>query len=68
MPLLPRAGGPHDSIATFYVNQSEPGRLYTDYVLPYGHGLVPGQVVAAARRFAGASLYGAQKLTDLVLH
>ena len=55
-------------LATFYVNQNEPGRLYTDYVLPYAHGLAPDQVIAAARRFAGASLDGAQKLTDLIIH
>jgi hypothetical protein len=55
-------------LATFFVNQSEPGRLYADYVLPYAHGVVDAQIVAAARRFAGASLYGAQKLRELVLH
>ncbi len=55
-------------LATFFVSQSEPGRLYTDYVLPYAHGVAPGQVIAAARRFAGASLYGAQKLIDLTIH
>ncbi len=55
-------------LATFYVHQHEPGRLYADYVLPYTHGVVDAQIVAAARRFAGASLYGAQKLRELVLH
>ncbi len=55
-------------LTTFYVNQHEPGRLYADYVLPYTHGVVNAQIVAAARRFAGASLYGAQKLRELVLH
>ncbi len=55
-------------LATFYVHRNEPGRLYTDYVLPYGHGIVAAQVITAARRFAGASLYGARQLPELVLH
>ena len=53
---------------TFYVRADHRDRLCSRYVLPYDDRLIDTHVITAARRFAGASAYGAQKLDEYVVH
>jgi hypothetical protein len=53
---------------TFYVRADHRDRLCSHYVLPYVDRLIDTHVIMAARRFAGASAYGAQKLDEYAVH
>ena len=53
---------------SFHVRKSEADKLHSAYVLSYTQCVVDAHVVEAARRFAGASLYGAQQLHDWTLN
>jgi hypothetical protein len=55
-------------LASFHVRKNETDKLHSAYVLSYAHCVVDAHVVGAARRFAGASLYGAHQLHDFALH
>ena len=49
---------------TFYVRADHRDRLCSHYVVPFVDGVIDTHVITAARRFAGASAYGAQKLHE----
>jgi hypothetical protein len=51
-------------LPTFYVRSDYKDRLCSHYVLPYAGGVIDAHIITAARRFAGASAYGAQKLHE----
>jgi hypothetical protein len=55
-------------LPTFYVERRESDRLYAHYFLSYEDGLIDSQFIALTRCFAGAVVYGAQRLTEHVLH
>ena len=55
-------------LPTFYVRADHKDRLCSHFVLPYVDGVIESHVIAAARRFAGASAYGAQKLDEYAVH
>ena len=55
-------------LPTFYVRADHKDRLCSHYVLPYVDRLIDTHVITAARRFAGASAYGAQKLDEYAIH
>jgi len=55
-------------VPTFCVPADRKDRLCSHYVLPFTDGVIDTHVIAAARRFAGASAYGAQRLDEVVFH
>ena len=55
-------------LPTFFVRSDHKDRLCSHYVMSYVDGVIESHVIAAARRFAGASAYGAQKLDEYAVH
>ena len=51
--------------ATFHVRCDHKDRLSSHYVMTFADGVIDTHVTTAARRFAGASAYGAQQLDDV---
>ncbi len=56
------------ALPTFYVDPSQPDRLYSHHFLSFRDGLIDSQFVGLVRRFASASVYGARRLEEHVLH
>ena len=55
-------------VPAFYVRSDQKDRLCSHYVMTYVDGVIDVHVITAARRFAGASVYGAQKLDEYAVH
>jgi len=49
-------------LPTFHVRCDRKDRLSSHYVMTFVDGVIDTHVITAARRFAGASAYGAQQL------
>jgi len=49
-------------LPTFHVRCDRKDRLSSHYVMTFADGVIDTHVITAARRFAGASAYGAQQL------
>ena len=56
------------AVPTFFVDQSRPDRLCAHHFLSFRDGLIDSQFVGLVRRFASASVYGARRLEEHVLH
>jgi hypothetical protein len=52
-------------LPTFYIGCD---RLCSHYVMTFADGVIDTHVITAARRFAGASAYGAQKLDEYAVN
>ena len=55
-------------LPTFHVRCDHKDRLSSHYVMTFADGVIDTHVITAARRFAGASVYGAQQLDDYAVH
>jgi hypothetical protein len=55
-------------LPTFHVRCDHKDRLSSHYVMTFADGVIDTHVITAARRFAGASAYGAQKLDEYAVN
>jgi hypothetical protein len=55
-------------LPTFHVRCDRKDRLSSHYVMTFADGVIDTHVITAARRFAAASAYGAQKLDVYAVH
>ena len=55
-------------LPTFHVRCDHKDRLSSHYVMTFADGVIDTHVITAARRFAGASAYGAQQLDEYAVH
>ena len=55
-------------LPTFHVRCDRKDRLSSHYVMTFADGVIDTHVITAARRFAGASAYGAQQLDEYAVH
>ena len=55
-------------LPTFHVRCDHKDRLSSHYVMTFADGIIDTHVITTARRFAGASAYGAQKLDEYAVH
>jgi len=55
-------------LPTFHVRCDHKDRLASHYFMTFADGVIDMHVITAARRFAGASAYGAQKLDEYAVH
>src|SRR5215204_40923 len=55
-------------LPTFHVRCDRKDRLSSHYVMTFADGVIDTHVITAARRFAGASAYGAQKLDEYAVN
>src|SRR5829696_7910360 len=70
--LFTEAGANHANgtvvLPTFHVRCDHKDRLSSHYVMTFADGVIDTHVVTAARRFAGASAYGARQLDEYAVH
>ena len=70
--LFTEAGANHANatvvLPTFHVRCDHKDRLSSHYVMTFADGVIDTHVITAARRFAGASAYGAQQLDEYAVH
>jgi len=55
-------------LPAFYIQNDEPGKLCTHYFMSYSDGVIDSHIIHLARRFSGASIYGARQLLQVQLH
>ena len=55
-------------LPTFHVRCDRKDRLSSHYVMTFADGVIDTHVITAARRFAGASAYGARQLDEYAVH
>jgi hypothetical protein len=55
-------------LPTFHVRCDHKDRLSSHYVMTFADGVIDTHVITAARRFAGDSAYGAQKLDEYAVN
>ena len=55
-------------LPTFHVRCDHKDRLCSHYVMTFADGVIDAHVITAARRFAGASAFGARKLDEYSVH
>ena len=56
------------ALPTFHVRCDQKDRLCSHYVMTFADGVIDAHVITAARRFAGASAFGARKLDEYAVH
>jgi hypothetical protein len=55
-------------LPTFHVRCDHKDRLCSHYFMTFADGVIDTHVITAARRFAGASAYGALQLEEYAVH
>ena len=55
-------------LVTFYVRNGQPGRLYSNYFMSSADGVIDSHIINMARRFSGASMFGARELVEFHLN
>ena len=55
-------------LPTFYVHSDHKDRLCSDYVMTFADGVIESHIIKVARRFARASVYGAERQDEYAVH